>query len=56
MRELLTGNKDLAQKLEEMDTKYENQFRLVFELIGELMAPTTPPPNRQIGFLPARKR
>jgi len=56
LRELLAGNKDLAQKQEEMDAKYENQFKLVFELIGELMAPTTPPPSRQIGFLPARKR
>ena len=55
LRELLAGNKELAERLEEMDAKYENQFKQVFELIGELMQPLPPPAGRQIGFLPVRK-
>ena len=51
LREILATHKDLARKLEEMEKKYETQFKLVFQLIGELMKPEPPPPNRQIGFV-----
>lgn len=50
LRELLATNKDLAQKLEALEKKYDAKFRVVFEAIHELMAPDKPPPQQQIGF------
>ena len=51
LRELLANHKDLARKLEEMDKKYEAQFKVVFQLINKLMEPQPVPPRRQIGFV-----
>ena len=39
LRELLASHKDLARKLDELEKKYDAQFRVVFEAIRELMAP-----------------
>ena len=50
LREILATHKDLARKLEEMEKKYDSQFRVVFEAIRELMAPEPIPPKRHIGF------
>jgi len=49
LRELLATHKDLAQKIEEMEKKYDSQFRVVFDSIRQLM---TPPETkkRKIGF------
>jgi hypothetical protein len=49
LREALASHKDLAQKLEELERKYDSQFRVVFEAIRQLMAPPAPP-GRPIGF------
>jgi len=49
LREMLATHKDLARKLEEMERKYDVQFRVVFEAIRQLMTPPLPPPQR-IGF------
>ena len=49
LRELLSTHRDLARKLEEMEKKYDRQFKIVFDAIRELMTP--PEPNRRlIGF------
>jgi hypothetical protein len=50
LREILATHKDLARKLEELEKKYDEQFRVVFEAIRQLMAPSEPPPKRRIGF------
>ena len=53
LRELLATHKDLAQKLEEMEKKYDQQFKAVFEAIRQLItAPDSvqDKPKRQIGF------
>jgi hypothetical protein len=49
LRELLGTHKDLARKIEEMEKKYDSQFRVVFDAIRQLM---TPPETkkRKIGF------
>ena len=39
LRNLLATNKDLARKLEEMEKKYDSQFKIVFEVIRQLMLP-----------------
>jgi hypothetical protein len=49
LRQLLVSHADLARKLEELEQKYDAQFKVVFEAIRQLM--TTPePPRKQIGF------
>ncbi len=51
LRELLSTHKDLARKLEELEGKYDKQFRVVFDAIRELMQPPkTPPIPRVKGF------
>jgi hypothetical protein len=39
LREILATHKDLAHKLEELEKKYDAQFKVVFDAIRELMAP-----------------
>jgi hypothetical protein len=50
LRRMLASHKDLAQKLEELEGKYDAQFKVVFDAIRELMAPPEPK-RRRIGFL-----
>jgi len=51
LREILTTHKDLARKLDELEKKYDESFRIVFEAIRQLMAPPPPPAKkRRIGF------
>ncbi len=54
LRQLLATHKALAKKLEEMEAKYDEQFRAVFEAIRELMTPPEPR-KRPIGFRIDRK-
>jgi hypothetical protein len=49
LREMIGSNKGLARRLNELEMKYDSQFRVVFEAIRELMAEPEPKVNR-IGF------
>ncbi|MBI4548959.1 MAG: ORF6N domain-containing protein [Ignavibacteriae bacterium] len=49
LREILATHKDLARKLEDLEKKYDLQFKVVFEAIRQLMQPPQKP-KRQIGF------
>jgi hypothetical protein len=49
LRRLLETNADLARKLDALETKYDSQFKVVFQAIRELMTPQ-PKPRKQIGF------
>ena len=49
LRQILASHKDLAKKLEELEKKYDAQFKVVFDAIRELMAPPPSQP-RHIGF------
>lgn len=49
LRELLTSHRDLARRLDEMESKYDAQFKVVFDAIRELMKPPEKP-RRRIGF------
>jgi len=46
----MATHKDLVRRLNEMEKKYDAQFRVVFDAIRELMAPPDPK-KRKIGFL-----
>ena len=50
LREILTSNKDLARKVEEMEKKYDKNFKVVFDVLRKLMTPPPTPPRRAIGF------
>lgn len=49
LREMLATHRDLARRLEEMEKKYDAQFKLVFDAIRELMTPPRKS-SRSIGF------
>ncbi len=49
LREILVANKDVAHKLEELEKKYDAQFKIVFDAIRQLMLPPEKP-KRPIGF------
>jgi hypothetical protein len=55
LRTMLAAHADLARRLDELEQRYDAQFRDVFEAIRELMRPPDPPP-RQIGFRARRAR
>jgi hypothetical protein len=53
LREMLTTQKDLASRLEELEKKFaehDENFKVVFQHIRQLMQPTRVPPKRRIGF------
>jgi ORF6N domain-containing protein len=41
LRELISTHKDLAQKLEDLERKYDGRFAVVFDAIRELMVPSS---------------
>ena len=49
LREMLSSHRDLARRLNEMERKYDSQFKVVFDAIRGLMKPPEKPP-RKIGF------
>jgi hypothetical protein len=55
LREMLAGNKELRQKIEAMEKKYDHQFQIVFKATKKLLEPPAPPPPKSkgpIGFHP----
>jgi phage regulator Rha-like protein len=51
LRELLASHKGLADKLAEMEQKYDSQFKIVFDAIRQLMAVGSPLTQRKIRTL-----
>ena len=49
LRRLMDSNRDLAQKIGEMEDKYDGQFRAVFDAIRQLISPPAQP-TRELGF------
>ena len=51
LRQILASHKELAEKLDEMEQKYDGQFRVVFTAIKKLMQPPRPKLNKNpFGF------
>ena len=50
LRNMLATHKDLAKQLQEMEKRYDHQFKMVFDAIRQLMAPPSVPTKRKIGF------
>jgi hypothetical protein len=54
IRSLMDSNRELARKIEELETKYDEQFTAVFEAIKQLLTnePVRKKPKRRVGFHP----
>jgi hypothetical protein len=51
LRQLLASNSELAGKLNELEKRYDDQFKVVFEAIRQLTLPS-PSKTKPIGFHP----
>ena len=54
LREILTTNEALRRKIESMEGKYEEQFKLIFKVLSEMVMADSKPKS-QIGFLTKAK-
>jgi len=56
LRQRLASNSELSRRLDELESKYDLQFKVVFDAIRQLMSPSVHP-RKQIGFRsrPAKK-
>ncbi|MBI4425225.1 MAG: ORF6N domain-containing protein [Elusimicrobia bacterium] len=55
LRQIVASNKDLARRLDELEAKYDAQFKIVFREIREQLEPPATPKPR-IGFRPRGQR
>ena len=55
MRRMLASNADLGRRLNELEKKYDAQFKVVFDAIRKLMSPPQPA-KKKIGFLVRERR
>jgi hypothetical protein len=51
LRGLIGQSQELARRIDALESKYDRQFKVVFDAIRELMAPPQPAPKRRIGFV-----
>jgi ORF6N domain len=49
LRQMLASNTELSRRLDELESKYDTQFRVVFDAIRQLMAAPAQSP-KEIGF------
>jgi hypothetical protein len=49
LRDMIASHKDLAKRLDDLEKKYDAQFKVVFDAIRQLMSPTVPKKG-EIGF------
>ncbi len=50
LREMLASHAQLARRLDDLESKYDAQFRVVFDAIRKLMEPPPNSARRRIGF------
>lgn len=51
MREVMISHKDMARRIDDIERKYDTQFKAVFDAIRRLMEPPAPPKKRSIGYI-----
>jgi len=51
LRDALAAHKDLERRLNQLESKYDRQFKAVFDAIRELVRPPQPEKRRRIGFV-----
>jgi phage regulator Rha-like protein len=55
LRQMLASNKELAKRFDELEKKYDSQFKVVFDAIRQLMIPPEPK-RKRIGFLREKEK
>lgn len=51
LREMIASHKDFVKRLDELEERYDQQLKVVFDAIRQLMTPPTATPKRKIGFV-----
>jgi hypothetical protein len=51
LRDLMGHDRQLARRLDLLESKYDGQSKVVFDAIRQLMTPAPPTPKRRIGFV-----
>jgi hypothetical protein len=51
LRRMLEGYEELRARIQDMEANYDEQFRLVFEALRQLLETPDPGPVRRLGFL-----
>jgi hypothetical protein len=51
LRGLVARDQELSRRLDALESRYDRQFKVVFDAIRELMTPPPPVPKRRIGFV-----
>jgi hypothetical protein len=49
LRQIVASNAELARRLDDLENKYDRQFKVVFDTIRQLITPTKSQ-QKQIGF------
>lgn len=55
LRKILESHKDLWRKVEDLEQKYDGQFKVIFDALRHLMAPPPEKKKRPIGFIVDRE-
>jgi hypothetical protein len=50
LRRMALSVEGLARKVDDLERKYDKQFKVVFDAVRRLMAPPPDPPRKRIGF------
>lgn len=50
LRAMISSHKDLVRKLDELETKYDAQFAMVFDAMRQMITPIEPK-KRKIGYV-----
>jgi len=50
IRQILSTNKELAEKVTNLEEKYDEQLEIIFEALKKLMMPPPLPPKGPMGF------
>jgi hypothetical protein len=51
LREIISSNEELSQRIDELEKKYDDQFIIIFETIKQLMKPLNAKDKRRVGFI-----
>jgi len=56
LRQILATHKELAERLDAMEKKYDQRFKVVFDILKQLMEPPPEPRKRPIGYMPGKEK
>jgi hypothetical protein len=51
LRRVLASHRELVRRLDELEARYDGQFKVVFDALRGLMTPPETKPKRKIGFV-----